>query len=155
MKWVNVLPVSIIDLYLRSPSWLWWMKLLDIIWNWSLLTINFSINLSSVFKRMIGLNDLGVLYNALLGFGMMIVVEDLKWVGQHLTSMYVFAILIIFPKYNLSLRIHLRCLHDSLSGPRTDELLHLAIVWVNSSSENWFQSNDANNSISSRMFLSV
>jgi len=40
--------------------------------------MTFSINLPSVFNKTIGLKDLGILYNTLLGFGMIIVVEVLK-----------------------------------------------------------------------------
>jgi len=131
------------------------MKLLDITWNWSLSPITFSINLLSMFKRTMGLNNLGILYIALLGFGMMIVVKNLKWVGQYPTLIHVFAILMIFPKHNLFLRIYLRYLHNSLSEPRANELLHLAIAQVNSSSENWFQSSDMNDPISFRTFSSI
>jgi len=35
-----------------------------------------------MFKRMIDLNDLEVSYDTLLGFGITIVIDVLKWVGQ-------------------------------------------------------------------------
>jgi len=54
------------------------MKLFDITWNWSLSPMTFSISLPSIFNRIINLNDLGILYNALLGFEITIVVEVLK-----------------------------------------------------------------------------
>ena len=155
MKWVSAILASIVDLNLRSLSWLWWMKLLDIMWNWSLLPMTFSINLPSVFNRTIGLKDLGILYNTLLGFRIMIVVEVLKWVDQYPTSIHMFAILIIFLKHNLSLKMHLRYLYDSLSGPGANELLHLTIVLVNSSSENCFQDNVVNDPISFKIFSSM
>ena len=42
-------------------------------------------------------------------------------------------------KHVLSLRIALRCLHNTLSGPGADELLHLDKALVNSSFENQVQ----------------
>ena len=65
------------------------------------------------------------------------------------------AILIMFFKHNLSLSMYLRWLHKSLSGLGVDELLHLAIVLVNSSSENRTQVKDGENMISLRMFSSI
>ena len=32
--WVSATPVSIVDLNFKPPSWLGWIKLLDIVWNW-------------------------------------------------------------------------------------------------------------------------
>jgi len=52
------------------------MKLLEISWNLSPIT--FSISLPSMFKRTIGLNDLGVSYDTLLGFGITMVIDVLK-----------------------------------------------------------------------------
>ena len=49
---------------------------------------------------------------------------------------YELAILIIFFKHNLSLKICLRYLQANLSRPGVDKLLHLTIALVNSSSEN-------------------
>jgi len=98
--------------------------------------MTFLISLLSVFNKTIGLKDLGISYNALLGFKITIVVEVLKLVGQYPTSMHVFAILIIFFRLNLSLRMHLRYLHDNFSRPEADELLHLVNTIVNSPSEN-------------------
>ena len=40
--------------------------------------MTFSINLPSVFNSTIGLNNLGILYDTLLGFRMTIVIEVLK-----------------------------------------------------------------------------
>ena len=40
--------------------------------------MSFLINLPKVFRRTIGLKDLGELYNDLLGFGITIVVDFLK-----------------------------------------------------------------------------
>ena len=85
-----------------------------------------------VFKRMIGLNDLGVSYNVLLGFGIIMVIDVLKWVGQCSISRQAFAMLTMFFKHDLSLMICLRCLYSSLSGLGIDELLYLLIALVNS-----------------------
>jgi len=57
------------------------MKLLEIVWNWSLSLMTFSMSLPNVFNKMIGLKDLGELYNDLFGFGMTMVVDILKCEG--------------------------------------------------------------------------
>jgi len=72
------MPASAVDLNLRPSNWIWWMKLLDMTWNWSLSPMTFSISLPNVFSRTMGLKDLDILYNVLVGFGIMIVVEVLK-----------------------------------------------------------------------------
>jgi len=46
--------------------------------------------------------------------------------------MQVLVILTIFPKYSLSLTIALRYFHEILLGLKTDMLLHLSMVLVNS-----------------------
>jgi len=51
--------------------------------------------------------------------------------------------LMILFKYTLSLIILLRCLHNSLSEPEVDELLHLAMELINSSSKNRTQDEKA------------
>jgi len=45
------------------------------------ITNNFLTSFSNIFKRTMGLNDLGISYDALLGFGITIIVNILKWVG--------------------------------------------------------------------------
>ena len=57
---------------------------------------------------------------------------------------------IMFFKHVLSLRIILRCLHDSLLGPRIEELLYLIRELTNSSSAKHVQDKDKNNPNSSR-----
>ena len=91
---------------------------------------------SKVLRSTIGLKDLEELYNFLLGFGMIIDVNILKWDGQWPNSKHASAILIILFRHELFLTIHLRCLQDSLLGPGVDKLLHLAIELMNSSLEN-------------------
>jgi len=98
--------------------------------------MTFLISFPKVLRSTIGLKDLGKLYNTLLGFGITMVIEFLKWLGQYLILIYVLAMVTMFFKHILSLMTRLRCSHDNLSGPEADELLHLTIALVNSSSEN-------------------
>jgi len=63
------------------------------------------------------------------------VVEALKCEGQCLNLMHALAMLINFLRYVMFLTHLLRCIHNNLSGPGVDELLHLAIALVNFSSE--------------------
>ena len=155
MKCVNTMLASIVDLNLRPPSWLWWIKLLDIIWNWSLSPITFSINFHNMLKSIMGLKDLGMSYDILLGFGIITVIEFLKWLDQYPNSKHVFAIVTIFFKQSLSLMICLRWLYDSLLGLEADILLHLTIVLVNSSSGNDAHNNKAYDPSLFRTFSSI
>ena len=100
--------------------------------------MTFSMSLPKVLRRTMGLNTFGESYNILLDFSITIVVEILKWEGQKPRLKHEFTILIMLCKYILSLRICLRWLQESLSGPGAEELLHLVIVIMNSSSENPF-----------------
>jgi len=92
-------------------------------------------SLPSVFYRMIGLNILGELYKALLDLGIIMELDVLKCNSQCLKLMHVLAILMKFFRHNLLLTMTLRCLHNNLSGPGVDELLHLKITLLNSSLE--------------------
>ena len=67
---------------------------------------------------------------------MMMELDVLKCNGQYPKLMHTLAILMKFLRYKQSLMMTLRYLHDSLSGPRVNELLHLMIALLNSSSEN-------------------
>ena len=89
-----------------------------------------------MFRSTIGLKNFGELYDILLGFGITIVVDFLKWLDQYPISKHALAITIMFFKHVLSLIMYLRCSYESLSGPDTDMLLHLTIALLNSSSEN-------------------
>ena len=111
------------------------MKLFEITWNWRHLAITFSISFSRVLRRMMGLKDLGVSYNSLLGFRMIIVIDVLKWEGHWPSSKHILVMLMILFRYPLSLMILLRYLYNSLSGPEVDKLLHLAIELMNFSSK--------------------
>jgi len=44
--------------------------------------MTFSISFPSVLRKMIGWNDLRVLYVSFWGFGIMTDIEALKWLGQ-------------------------------------------------------------------------
>jgi len=59
------------------------MKLFAAIWNYILSPITFLINLPSMFSKTMGLNNLGELYEDLLGLGMITVNNLLKWLGQY------------------------------------------------------------------------
>ena len=61
--------------------------------------------------------------------------------------------LMMFFKHILSLIIHLRCLYKSLLEPGVEELLHLVIELINSSSENTLQDKDVKDGTLSRMSL--
>ena len=117
--------------------------------------MTFLMSFPKVFKRTMGLNDLEVSYNVLLGFRIIMVIDVLKWVSQCPISRQAFAMLTMFFKHNLSLIICLRCLYPILSGPGVDELLHLSIVLVNSFSEKGYHEEVVNASILIRMSLSM
>ena len=135
MRYVRTIPILVMNHYLRPPSWQGWIVFLDKAWNWSLSPINFSISLLSMFKRIIGLNILGVLYNILLGLGMMIDIDSLKWHGQCSKLIYTLAMFMILTRHAKFLVITLRCLQDNLSGLEVKSLLYLLIDVKNFSLE--------------------
>ena len=98
--------------------------------------MTFSISLPTVLSRIIGLNNLKKSYRDLLSFGIMTVIDFLKWDSQKPKSMHALAILMILSKQTLSWRTILRWLHDNLSGPGVEELLQLVMAILNSSLEN-------------------
>jgi len=63
---------------------------------------------------MMGLNVLEVLYIALLGLGMMMDVDSLKWDGQCLKLIYALVIFMILTRHTKFLVIALKCLQDNL-----------------------------------------
>jgi len=83
-----------------------------------------------------GLNTLEESYDFLLSFGMMMDDEFLKCKGQYPNSKHASAILMILLRHTESLMMILRCLHNSLLGPKVNELLHFMIELINSTSEN-------------------
>ena len=93
--------------------------------NWSLSAITFSTSLPRVFKRVIGQNVFGLLYNVLFGLGMMTVVEILKYLGQWPRLMQVLVILMILERQSSFLMISFQCRHNILSGPGAEESIHL------------------------------
>jgi len=99
MRWVRVTLASVVDLCLRLPNWHEWMKLFEIVMNYILSPIIFSKSFPIVFNRTIGQKNLGESYNALLGLGMMMVMDVLKWDNQCPKSMQALAI-------SMSLIIH-------------------------------------------------
>ena len=131
------------------------MKSLVTIWNWIISPITFSINLSRVLSKMIGLNNLGELYEDLLGLEMIIVNNLLKLFGQYPKSMQAFAIFMVLVRQTSCFRIDLRWLYDNLSSPGVDELLQLLIAILNSSFENRAQAVACLFPISSRILLST
>ena len=133
---IRAIPALVVDLNLRLPSWLRWIKLLDTVWNCSLSPMTFSISLPMVLKRTIGLNDLGESYDFLLGLGITIVVEVLKCNGQYPKLMHALAIQTKVSRHSMSSKIVLRWFHESLSGPGAEELLQLDNRNLNSSLEN-------------------
>ena len=94
--------------------------------------MTFSISLPSILKRTISQNILGVLYEALLGLG--IIMEDnvLKCDSQCSRFIHTLAILIKLLTHVLSLIMTLRCFHNNLSSSRVEVLLHFVIELLNS-----------------------
>ena len=103
--WVSTIPASAVDLNLRPPSWLGWMKLLETTVNWSRSAITFSISLPRVLRRTIGRKVFGLLYDYLFGFGMSTVVDTLKYLGQYPRLIQASAILMILERQASFLRM--------------------------------------------------
>jgi len=97
-----------VDLNFSPSNWLGWMKSFAVTWNWILSLMNFLINLPSVFSSMMGLNDLDELYKGLLGLGMIIIKDLLKWLGQYPKSIQAFAIFMMLDRHSLCFRMDLR-----------------------------------------------
>ena len=112
------------------------MKLFEIIRNCSHSPIIFSISFPIVFKRMIGQKDLKELYIALFSFGMMTVMDVLKWDSQCPKSIQALAISMNLLMYSLLLIIFLIWLQVNLFRLEANELLHFSIVLISSSLEN-------------------
>ena len=98
--------------------------------------MTFLISLLIMLRKIMCLKALGKLYDSLLGLGMIMKVETLKYVSQLPSSKHVSAILIIFFKYILLIIILLRYLYNNLSGLEVHELLYLLIELINYASEN-------------------
>ena len=85
----------------------------------------------------------------------MIIMNDLKYDGQKPSSKQALAMLIILPRYTSLLIMYLRWPYKSLSGSGTDELLYLAIAFINSSLKKRGHSSGALSGISSRISILI
>ena len=133
--WVSAMPASAVDLNLRPPSWLGWMKLLETTMNWSRSAITFSMSLPRVLRRTIGRKAFGLLYDNLFGFGMTTMVDTLKYLGQCPRLMQASAILMTLERQVLFLTMIFQWRHVSLFGSGEDESAHLLIADKNSDLE--------------------
>ena len=155
MIWVRTTPASIVDLCLRPSNWLWWIKLLEIVWNWRHSPIIFLKSFPIMLRRTIGRYNLGESYVNLLGLGITIVVEVLKWDGQCPKSIQALAISISLKMQSSFLMMDLIWFQVNLSGPRADELLHFSIALINSYLEKGFQLLIGLLGILSKMWISI
>ena len=155
MMWVRTTLVSVVDLNFKPPNWLGCKKLFEAMINWSLSLMTFLISFSRVLSKTISLNNLGKSYDALLDLGMTTVVDFLKWESQNTWSIHMLAMLMMVLKQSASLTIALRWLHNNLSGPSVEELLHLAIAFLNSFLENGVYVERGLSVISWRTFMST
>jgi len=152
---ISVIPVSMVDLNFRLPSWLGWMKSLDATMNWSLSATTFSISLPRVLRRTIRQKAFGWSYDNLFGLGMMIVVDTLKYFGQCPRLKHTSAISMILDRQSLFLMMIFKWCHVNLSGPGVNESLHLLIADLNSNLENGLHFWGGLRSTSSRMLRST
>ena len=95
----------------------------------------FLIIFPKVLSNTIGWKDLGESYNSLLDLGMITIDNNLKLFGQYPKSMHALSILMTLVIQTSSLRMDLRCLHESLSRLEVDKLLQLPNAILNSSLE--------------------
>jgi len=135
ITWVSATPTSEVDLNLRPPSWLGWMKSFLTTWNWSLSAMTFLMSFPKVFRRTMGQKDLGLSYACLFSFGMITVEDCLKWLGQCPKLIHTSVILMMWTRHTSCFRMVLRWCHVSLSEPGAEELLHLMRACRNSSFE--------------------
>ena len=140
IMWVRATPTFVVDLCLRSLSWLEWIKLLEIVWNWRHSPIIFLKSFPIVLRKTIGWYNLGELKDVLLGLGITTIIEDLKWDGQCPKSIQTLAISMNLLMQSLFLMIDLIWLYINLSGPGADKLLHFLITSISSFLENGIHS---------------
>ena len=98
-----------------------------------------------------GRKDFGLSYDCLLGLGMTIVVDILKYSGQCPKLIQASAIQVIFERHSSFARMSFQCLQDILSGPGAEWSEHLWIADLNSLLENGFHGLRGLLSISLRM----
>ena len=125
--WVRVTSTSVVDLCLRPLSWLGWMKLLEIVWNWSRSPIIFLKSFPIVLRGTMGQYNLGESNMALLGLEITTMVEVLKWDGQYPKFIQVLAISMNLQIQSSLLIIDFKWLQINLSGPGADEFLYFLI----------------------------
>ena len=101
--------------------------------------MTFLINLPIVLSRTISQKALRKSYNFLLSLEIMINVKTLKCDGQWPNFIHALALAISFLRNVMSLTHLLRFLHDDLSSPGVDRLLHLEMALTNSFSEKGLQ----------------
>ena len=133
IRCVRTIPTSTVECCLSPLSWQEWINFFNKTWNWSLFPITFSINLPSIFKRIIGLKVFEVSYDSLLGLGIMVDIDVLKYNSQYPNLIHVLVMLMILLRHSIFLMISLICLQDSLSGLGVKSLPHLSIAKRNSS----------------------
>ena len=134
--WVRAISAFVVDFCLRSLSWLGWIKLLEIIYNWRHSPIIFSKSFLIVLRRMMGWYDLGELKDVLLGLEITTIFEVLKWDGQCPKSIQALVMSMNLLMHSLFLMIDLIWIHINLSGLGVDELLHFSITSMSSFLEN-------------------
>ena len=83
-----------------------------------------------MLSKKIGQNDLVESYEALLGLGMIMVVNVLKWDSQWPNLIQALAMSISLLMHSLFLTIFLRCLQDNLFGPGAKKLLYLLMASI-------------------------
>ena len=140
MMWVSATSASVVDFCLRPLSWLGWIKLLEIVWNWRCSLIILLKSFPIVLRRTMGQYNLGESKVALLGLGITTIVEVLKWDGQCSKSIQVLAISMNLQMQSSFLMIDLTWLHVNLSRSRVYKLLHFSIASISSFLENRFHS---------------
>ena len=134
------MPASVVDLNFKLPNWLGWMKLLRTTINWSLSATTFSMSLPRVLRRTMGQKAFGWSYEDLLGLGIIIVDEILKYSGQYPRLIHESVILTMLVRHESFLTISFKWHQVNLLGPGTNVSLHLLIADLNSSFENGYQS---------------
>ena len=148
--WVRATPASVVDLCLRSLSWLGWMKLLEIVWSWRHSPIIFSKSFSIILRRTMGQYNLEESNMVLLGLGITTVVEVLKWDSQCPKFMQALAISMNLQMQSSLLIIDFKWFQINLSKPGADELLYFSIMSMSFFLENRFHTVVVLSGISSR-----
>jgi len=131
--WVRNTSASMVDHWWMPPNWLGCRKFVTIEWTGILLLIAFSMSFPIVLSSTMGWNDLGVSYESLLSFGIIMENDFLKCVGQLIHALAILAMLVV---HSSLFNILSRCLYERWSGPGVELLLHLLSASQTSTSEN-------------------